>query len=98
MLPPRRDTLMRLTGLLLGIGAGAGPVCAQGDPCAAFTWHVAHELQLFAATPAALSAGATSAAAPRVELDKLYELQLGLQTQVQFALPPGKSRPTDGPY
>jgi hypothetical protein len=92
---------MRFIALLtisIAVGICAAPVFAQEAPCATFTWNVSHERQLFATTPAALTAGASYAAAPRVEAEKLYDLQLGSQTQVTFALAPGKSKPTDGPY
>jgi hypothetical protein len=92
---------MRFTALLtfsIAVGITAVPVFAQEDLCATFTWNVSHERQLFATAPIALMAGARYAAAPPVQAEKLYDLQLGLQTQVAFARPPGKSKPTDGPY
>jgi hypothetical protein len=68
------------------------------DPCAAFSWNVAHERELFAAHAAAGSSGANRAAAPLLDADRLYELQLNPLAQVQFVVPPAKSKGGNGPY
>lgn len=67
------------------------------DPCAAFSWNVVHERQLFAGHPSAATTGTTAAAAPQLAPDRLYELQLNPVAQVQFAAPPGKSKGGNGP-
>jgi len=71
---------------------------AADDPCAAFTWDVHHERELFAAAPQSVAAAAKLAAAPALAAEHLYALQLMQQSQVIFAVPPGKHRSADGPY
>jgi len=75
---------------LLTCSLAAHCALAQQDPCAAFSWNVAHERALFASAPQALSAGRDAASSPPLEPDRLYELQLGPQSQVAWVLPPGK--------
>ena len=70
---------------------------APEDPCTAFTWEVAHERTLFAATPQLLAAAAAPERAPSLEPERLYQLQLIAQAQVAFAVPPEKRHaPADG--
>lgn len=74
-------------------------VAAVGDdPCAAFSWDVHHERELFAGQPQTLPAGRTVAAAPALLPDRLYELELSAQPEVTFAAPPGKKWPTEASY
>jgi hypothetical protein len=53
---------------------------------------------LFATEPTALSAGTDVASSPSLAADRLYELQMCLQPEVIFAVPPGKKTLTDGAY
>jgi hypothetical protein len=81
----------------LALSLAAGIVLAQDDPCAKFSWNVEHERALFAAAPQAIAAGHDAASAPRLEPDRLYQLQLAAAGQVMLALPPGK-KPGDASY
>jgi hypothetical protein len=83
---------LALLALFLG-----GMVARADDPCAAFTWDVGRERALFASEPEILAAG-TAVASPSLAPDRLYQLRLSDQPEVAFAVPPGKSRPTDGAY
>jgi hypothetical protein len=90
-----RSARLLLPRLLLAGGfAIAGASFAQDDPCAAFSWNISHERGLFATSGQTLVAGNSAVSAPRVEAERLYELQLVPQTQVKFASPPGKSKST----
>lgn len=61
------------------------------DGCTKFTWDVTHELAVMKGTPQAVTAGKKAGNdAPRLLLDKVYELKLGNQGDVKFALMPGK--------
>jgi hypothetical protein len=80
--------------LLVPAFVTAGP----GDPCTAFTWEVAHERTLFAATPQLLAAAAAPDGAPLLKPERLYQLQLIAQAQVAFAAPPGKRHPSAEGY
>jgi hypothetical protein len=72
--------------------------CAADDPCAAFTWDVRHERELFAKPAEALVGGHTEAAVPPLKVDRLYELTLAKQAEVSFATKPGKAAMGDGDY
>lgn len=74
------------------------PARAAEDPCAAFTWDVHHERELFAKAAEALVGGHASAAAPDVKVDRLYELTLAKQSEVSFVTKPGKAALGDGDY
>lgn len=63
---------------------------AADDPCAAFTWDVHHERELFAAAPQTVAAAAKLAAAPALAGEHLYALQLLPQAQVSFVVAPGR--------
>jgi hypothetical protein len=72
--------------------------CAADDPCAAFTWDVHHERELFAKPAEALVGGHTDAAAPALKVDRLYELTLAKQPEVSFPSKPGRAAMGDGDY
>ena len=74
------------------------PVCAADDPCDAFSWDVHHERELFAKPAEALAGGHTSAAAPTVKVDRLYELTLAKQSEISFVTKPGRAATGDGDY
>lgn len=57
------------------------------DPCAGFTWNVAHERTLFASAAQELNAGRDPATAPAIETDRLYDLALAPNQQVQLPAP-----------
>lgn len=65
------------------------------DPCAGFSWNVSHERALFASPPQKLAAAATASRPATIVVDRLYQLQLGQQAQVTFAVPPEHSAPAD---
>jgi len=79
------------------LSAPAPQAFAQ-DPCGGFKWDVSKERALFATSERATPAGKDAAAAPGVEPNRLYQLQLLPQAQVAFSLPPGKKQSADGSY
>jgi hypothetical protein len=68
----------------------SAPLPAADDPCSAFTWDVSRELKLFAGPATALAAGADSAAAPSLAMERLYSLTLRPLNEVTFVAAPGK--------
>ncbi|MFT3904870.1 MAG: hypothetical protein QM718_00990 [Steroidobacteraceae bacterium] len=80
------------------LAASSGIAARAAEVCAGFKWDVKHEHALFLGTAQALGAGASAAAAPAIELDRLYDLTLQPQDTVQFAAPVGKKMLTDGGY
>jgi hypothetical protein len=85
--------------VLLALGVAAGSCLADEDPCAAFTWNVAHERALFAGSPEAIVAGHDAASTPLLRSERLYQVQLAPQSQVAFVLAPGKKGSSpDGAY
>ncbi len=89
MQAPRRRRARSFAVLTLSLAAH-GALAQQQDPCAAFSWNIAHERALFATAPQALNAGRDAASTPPLEPDRLYDLQLAPQGQVAWVLPPGK--------
>jgi hypothetical protein len=83
---------------LFASAALAATAVAQQDGCAAFKWNVSHERELFAGHATAATTGATQVGATLLSSDRLYELQLNPLAQVQFVVPPGKSKGGSGPY
>jgi hypothetical protein len=71
---------------------------AADDPCAAFTWDVHHERELFAKPAEALTGGRSDAAAPDLKVDRLYEVALAKQADVSFVTKPGKAAPEGASY
>jgi hypothetical protein len=79
---------------LLGMATLIGGVnsASAADPCSGFKWDVSKEHSLFGGSATSLPAGKDLAAAPTIETDRLYRLQLTPQDQVTFAVPPGHLR------
>ena len=74
---------------VVALAAGGLAATAQAnDACLDFKWDVSKERALFAAKPAALTAGKALERAPVVVPDRLYELRLAAQVQVTFRVPP----------
>ncbi|HWJ34634.1 MAG TPA: hypothetical protein VNR70_05185 [Steroidobacteraceae bacterium] len=85
--------------LLLTVLAGGAAIPAfAADPCSGFKWDVSKEHALFSGPSVALSAGKDLASAPTIGADRLYQLELLPQTDVSFALAPGKKMLTDGAF
>jgi hypothetical protein len=85
--------------LLLSVLVGAGGTAAfAADPCSGFKWDISREHALFGGPSVALAAGKDEATAPTIGTDRFYQLQLMPQTEVAFALAPGKKMLTDGAY
>ena len=76
----------------------AVPRAHAEDPCAAFTWNVAHERALFSGVPNTQPAGHDQPTAPTLKTDTLYELQLGADTGVRFVTAPAKKQRGAGSY
>jgi len=83
-----------LSWYLVGLVAVAcvTPVLAEeADGCSHFRWDVTHELAVMKQAPRPLTAASKpGAAAPRLEVDKLYEVKLTPQSAVTYAVPPAK--------
>jgi hypothetical protein len=84
--------------LILCLALGPPGLARADDGCGAFTWDVSHEHALFASTAARVSAGATPTAAPALQTDSLFQVQLLDAGRVSFAVPPGKAPPPDGQH
>lgn len=93
--PPRR---LLLTGMLLLGGASLSMQAVADDACQGFKWDVRRERALAAGPATPLAAGARSATAPVMQTGRLYRLELERQTQVAFAIPPGKQMTRDDTY
>lgn len=68
------------------------------DPCAAFSWDVHHERDLFRGQPVDLASGRAAADAPVLTPDRLYELELRAQPEVSFSAPPSRTWPQEATY
>ncbi|HEX4648727.1 MAG TPA: hypothetical protein VH111_07870, partial [Steroidobacteraceae bacterium] len=68
------------------------------DPCAAFSWDVHHERDLFRGQPVDLASGRAFADAPPLTPDRLYELELRAQPEVRFSAPPSRTWPQEATY
>jgi hypothetical protein len=84
--------------VVLGLTVAASCARAEGDPCARFSWNIAHERALFATAPQSLAAGRKPTAAPPLAPERLYQLQLTAQDQVVMLLPAGKKTPVDDAF
>jgi hypothetical protein len=76
-------------GLFLAFGSAAPPALAD-EACVDFKWDVSKERALFAGTPETLPAGKDVKSAPTVVPNRFYKLQLVNQSQVSFAVSPGR--------
>lgn len=75
------------------------PVHARADdPCAAFSWDVHHEHELFGKQAVDLASGKALADAPALTPDRLYELELRGQPEVTFSAPPSRTWPEEATY
>lgn len=92
-----RYSISVCASIFLGFSALAS-VAHADDPCAAFTWNVAHERALFGQQAHVVSAGQTTGAAPRLVTDGLYQVELKEQSAVIFAAAPGRKSATTGAY
>ncbi len=66
--------------------------------CLAYQWDVGALQALYASAPVSIGAANDAAAAPKISLDKLYELNLLEQSKVTFAMAPGKASQGVGVY
>lgn len=81
--------LIRLSLLTLAATGALSPAAAAEDPCAGFSWNIAHEPALFAGAARTLAAGRDAATASSLEVERLYEVALAGHEQVQ---PPAADR------
>jgi hypothetical protein len=79
------------------LGGLVSASAVQAD-CKDFSWDVHQERALFLSQPHTVQAGRAPIAAPQVQTDHFYALQLAPQPQVQFEVPPGKTMLADGAY
>ena len=90
---------LRLRAPLLALLAlPLAPTRAAEDPCAAFSWDVHHERELFREQPVDVASGRALADAPVVTPDRLYELELRAQPEVSFTAPPSRTWPKEATY
>jgi hypothetical protein len=82
--------LSALCALAYGTGAARA-----AEPCIEFAWDARAEHALFAMQPVQLPAGAERRAAPLLNVDRLYQLQLRPQADVAYPTPPGGHSPPD---
>ncbi|HEY3809105.1 MAG TPA: hypothetical protein VGL50_04130, partial [Steroidobacteraceae bacterium] len=88
-----------LAATLLGaVAAMPAPAAAAAEPCAGFSWEVARERALFAGEGARLAAGTDSGSAPRLEIARLYALQLRPSNEVRFVTTPGGRHSAEGGF
>jgi hypothetical protein len=86
-----------LVVLAAGVPVSPGaPATEPADPCAGFSWDVTRERARFLEAPQKVTAGASPAETPAITPDRLYELALLQQSQVHFAVTPGRTRSTQG--
>jgi len=86
------------TPLLALLALPLAPTRAAEDPCAAFSWDVRHERDLFGKQPVDLASGKAFADAPYLIPDRLYELELRAQPEVSFTAPPSRTWPEEASY
>lgn len=93
-------SLLRMGAPLLALLAlPLAPTHARADdPCAAFSWDVRHERDLFGKQPVDLASGRAFADAPALTPDRLYELELRAQPEVSFAAPPSRTWSEEATY
>lgn len=91
-----RDIAIMSAALLSVLTARAH--AADADPCAGFSWDVAHERTLFAAAPESATAGVRAGSAPALSVDKLYRLALAEEGKVTFAAAPERKRAGERTY
>jgi hypothetical protein len=86
---------MKTIVALLVAACVAVPAAAR-DACESFKWDVSQEHRLFLGKPLRITATTSAAAAPRIEPNRLYELELLPQAEVRFASTPAKPDATGG--
>lgn len=84
--------------LTLAASLAFGGIALAADPCQAFKWDVAREVQLFATTGTALAVAASPADAPSIATGQLYALTLLPQESVRYDAPPTKRMLDDGAF
>jgi hypothetical protein len=81
--------------VVYALGAAAP---APADECAGFKWDVSKEHALFRGSSTSITAAKSAASAPALAANRLYLLQLAPQSNVAFAVPPGKTVPAEDAY
>lgn len=92
-----RQALLSVLAALLALPCATTRAHAD-DPCAAFSWDVHHERELFSKEPVDLATGKAVADAPALTADRLYELELRAQPEVSFVAPPSRIWPAEATY
>jgi hypothetical protein len=92
--------MTRLPAVLLVLALVAVPLAAAraDDPCAAFSWDVHHERDLFSKEALDLASGKALSDAPALAPEHLYELELRAQPEVSFTAPPSRVWPKEATY
>lgn len=89
---------MRLSASFALLAALPLSAARADDPCAAFSWDVRHERELFSKDAVDLASGKALADAPALTPDRLYELELRAQPEISFAVPPSRTWPAEATY
>lgn len=84
--------------LAIVCGGPAAPPARAADACRDFKWDVTKERALFALQATSVASGVDPKSAPSLVPNRLYQLQLKPQDQVNFAVAPGKNVPAGGGY
>jgi hypothetical protein len=87
-----------ILGSLLMLLLSAMPAIGAEDPCTAFTWDVHHERALFATPGEALAGARTSAGAPALKVERLYNLTLAKRAELSFTTKPATAAAGDSDY
>ena len=90
--------MTRMPAVLLALAAVPLTAARADDPCAAFTWDVHHERDLFSKEALDLASGKALTDAPALTAEHLYELELRAQPEVSFAAPPSRVWPKEATY
>jgi hypothetical protein len=91
--------MLRARTLLAAVlGMPLAATHAAQDPCAAFSWDVHQERDLFSKQPVDLASGKALADSPALTPERLYELELRAQPEVTFSAPPSRTWPEEATY
>jgi hypothetical protein len=103
--PPRDAMRQKLVAAVsiaaLVIAALSPPGVARPDAaadCTDFQWDMSRELALFRTEAIAVSGAPRASSMPRLEVGRIYAIDLPPQASVEFAQPPGGRRTVEDPH